>query len=87
MKWTNLKDVLDGAGAGVLIYKYFTAFSIKEVRQHLGLYIFNGLTPSTRIECTFKPQQEDICHGNNFVYNSFGPRAAHRHKDFKALLA
>ena len=50
MKWENLKAVLASAGAGGLRYKYFTAFSIKEVRQHLGFYIFNGLTPSPRIE-------------------------------------
>ena len=50
MKWTNLKAVLALAGAGVLTYKYFNALSIKEVRQHIGLYIFNSLTPSPRIE-------------------------------------
>ena len=57
MKWTNLKAILAGSGAGGLTYKYFTAFSIKEVRQHIVLYIFNGLTPYPCIEYKFKPQR------------------------------
>ena len=86
-KWTNLKAVLAGAGPDGTIYPDFTPFTIKEVRQHLGLYIFNGLTPSPRVEYKFKPQREDVCHGNDFIYHAFGPRAAHRHKEFKAFLA
>ena len=82
-----MKDVLAGDGAGGLSKKYFTELSIKEARQHLGFYIFNGLTLSTCIEYKFIPNREDVFHGNNFVYNSFGPRSAHRHKEFKALLA
>ena len=50
MKCTNLKAVLAGAGAGGTTYKDFTEFSIKEARQHLGLYIFKGLTNSPLIE-------------------------------------
>ena len=87
MKWTNLKAILAGSGAGGLTYKYFTAFSIKEVRQHIVLYIFNGLTPYPCIEYKFKPQREDVCHGNDFVYNSFGPRVAHWYKEIKSFLA
>ena len=77
IKWTNLKAVLAGAGAGGKTCKDFTAFSINEVRQHLRLYILNGINPSPHIEYKFKPQQEDGCHGNALVYNSFGPGAAH----------
>ena len=59
----------------------------KEVRQHLAIYIFNGLTPSPRVEFKFKPHSDDVVHGNDFIYRSFGPRAALRHKEFKAFLA
>ena len=84
-------DKLEGCPCQSWLWWYniqrFTAFSIKEARQHIGLYIFNGITPYSCIEYKIKPQQEDVCHGNDFVYNSSGPRVAHRQKEFKALLA
>ena len=87
MTWTNLKATLAGAEPDGTIYKEFKAFSVKEVMQHLGLYIFNGLTPSPRVEYKFKSHQDDVVHGIAFIYRSFGPGAAMRHKEFKAFLA
>ena len=60
---------------------------MKEVRQNLGVYIFNGITPSPCVEFKVKPNQDDVVHGNDFIYRSFGPGAAMRHKEFKAFLA
>ena len=60
---------------------------MKKVRQHLSIYIFNGITISPRVESKFKSDQDDVVHGNDFIYHSFGPAAAMRHKEFKAFLA
>ena len=35
----------------------------------------------------FKPQRVDKVHGNDFIYNSFGPNANLYHKNFKAFFA
>ena len=86
-QWTNLKATLAGAGPDGTSYKNFRPFSVKEVRQHIGLYIFNGLNPSPRVELKFRSHEDDVVHGNNFIYRSFGPAAAMRHKEFKAFLA
>jgi hypothetical protein len=46
MQWTNLKAVLADAGSGGSYYPNFKSFRTKEIRQHLGLYILQGLSPS-----------------------------------------
>lgn len=45
-KWINLKAVLAGAGHDGTVYKELTPFTVREARQHLGLYRFDGITPS-----------------------------------------
>ena len=50
------------------------------MRQHIDLYIFNGLAPSPRVEIKFKPQRADVVHGNDFIYQAFGPNAERRHR-------
>ena len=47
--WTNLKATLAGAGKGGTYYTVFTPFSVEEIRHHIGLYIFHGLSPSPMI--------------------------------------
>ena len=86
-KWTNLKAELSGAGDGGTIHRDFRRFSPKELRQHLGLYIFNGLSPAPRVEYKFRPHSQDAVHGNDFIYHSFGPNAERRHRHFKTFLA
>jgi len=54
-----LKAHLAGAGKGGTCCEDFTPFSMKEIRQHVGLYIFHGISPSPRIEQNFKPQKQD----------------------------
>ena len=45
-KWTNAKANLAGAGEGGTCYHDWKPFTARELRQHFGLYIFNGLSPS-----------------------------------------
>ena len=85
--WTNLKATLAGAGKGGTYYTDFVSFSVEEIRQHMGLYIFHGLSPSPRIEYKFSPQHKDKVHGNDYIHRSFGPNAARRHKHFKAFFS
>ena len=84
-KFTNAKALL--AGAGDTMYPDWKPFTTKEIKQHLGLYMLHGLSPSPRVEYKFQPQRVDPVHGNDFVHSSFGPNAARRHKHFKAFFA
>ena len=84
-KWTNQKAILAGAGKDGTCYKDFFPFTAQEFRQHIGLYIFHGLSPSPRVENNFCPDHVHEMHGNNFIYNSFGPNAERRHRHFKAF--
>jgi len=86
-RWTNLKATLAGAGWNGSCYYDFKPFTALELRQHFGLYILNGLSPSPRVEKKLNPQRKDPVHGNNFAFNSFGPNAECRHRHFKAFLA
>ena len=82
-----MKAILAGAGTGGTIYKDFTPFSVKEIRQHFGLYVLQGLVLSPRIEMKFKPQRVDPVAGNDFYHQSFGTNAERRHRHFKTFLA
>ena len=85
-EWTNKKAMLACAGAEGAIYeKDWHPFTMKELRQHLGLYILNGLSPSPHVEWKFKPQSACKTHGSDFVYQAFGPNAARRHRHFKCF--
>ena len=44
--YTNLKASLCGAGED--IYKYWYEFSADKIRMHVGLYAFDGVSPSPR---------------------------------------
>ena len=85
--WTNCKASLADAGRDGTCYPDFKEFSTHEIRQHLGLYVLQGLCPSPRVEMKFHSQQQDKVHGNDFVYRSFGPNAERRHRHFKAFFA
>jgi hypothetical protein len=86
-RYTNAKAMMSQAGEGGAVYQDFKPFSMHEIRQHLGLYIFNGLNPSPRVELKFRPSTQDELHGSDFIHNSFGPRAERRHRMFKAFFA
>ena len=84
-KWTNLKSTLAGADKGGTYYTDCVPFSVEEIREHVGLYVFHGLSPSPRIELKFRSQHQDKVHGNDFIHRSFGPNSERRHKHFKAF--
>ena len=54
-KWTNVKANLTNAGPGGVYYHNFHSFSVQDIRQHIGLYVFHGLAPSPQIEKKFSP--------------------------------
>ena len=87
MKWTNTKAMLAGAGRYGICYSDFRDFTAQEIRQHIGLYILNGLSPSPRVEYKLRSQQMDKIHGNDFVYRSFGKNAERRHRHFKCFFS
>ena len=62
-KWTNLKVTVADYGPGGVFYHDLHPFSVRKIRQYIGLYFFHGLTPSTHIENNFKPHQEVRCMG------------------------
>jgi len=85
--YTNLKAQLGNAGAGGTNYKDFKPFSCKDIRQYLGLYIINGLSPSPRMEMKFKPQAVDPVQGNDYIVNHLGANAERRWRHFKCFFA
>ena len=84
-KWTNLNSTLAGAGKSGTYYIDFVPFSVEEIREHAGLYVFHVLSPSPRIEFKFRSQHKDKVCGNNFIHRSFGSNAKRCHKHFKAF--
>ena len=86
-KWTNQKAILAGAGKDGTCYKDFVPFTAREFRQHIGVYIFHGLSPSPRVDNKFRPDHFDELHDKHFIYNSFGPNAERRHRHFKAFFS
>ena len=82
-KWANMKACLAGAGKGGTCYKDYKPFTVDELRRHVGIYIWNGLSPSPRVEYMFCSQEQDILHGSDFINTSFGLNAKRCHKHFK----
>ena len=72
-KCTNLKATLECAGKGATYYTDCVPFSVEEICEHVGLYVFHGISPSRRIEFKFRSQHKDKVHRNDFIHRSFGP--------------
>ena len=85
-KWTNQKAMLAGAGTSST-YPDFKPFTSTEIRQHLGIYILNGIAPSPTVESKFSSQATDPVHGNDMVFRAFDSGATRRHRHFKAFLS
>mmetsp|Transcript_25091 Transcript_25091/g.54722 ORF Transcript_25091/g.54722 Transcript_25091/m.54722 type:complete len:1026 (-) Transcript_25091:83-3160(-) len=83
--YTNTKAMLANAGPGEAIYPDYVNFTPKEIRQHLALYMFQGLNPSPQVEMKFKSQRQDEVQGNDFIHNVMGPNGPRRHKMFKCF--
>ena len=69
-----MKALLAGVVPDSVCYQGFKIFNTKEIHHHLGLYIFHWL---------YKPPNK--VHGNDFIYNLFGPNENHCHKNFRVL--
>ena len=88
--WTtylNTRAILSNAGNPNHIYPDFTPFSPQEVKQFIGLYILQGLSPSPQVRQKFKPHHEDYVNGNDLCYQVFGKKGERRHKHFKTFFA
>jgi hypothetical protein len=85
--YTNLKAKLANAGPGGVCYPDWKDFTVDELRQHIGLYVWNGLSPSPRLEMKLQPQHIDPINGNDFIHRHMGPNAIRRHKHFRAFFA
>jgi hypothetical protein len=75
--WTsylNTHAILSNAGHKNHIYPDFTPFSPQEVKQFIGLYILQGLSPSPEVRQKFKPHHEDFVNGNDLCYQVFGKK-------------
>ena len=83
VQWTNLKAMVSNAGTDEC-YKDFTQFTPKEVKQHLGLYILNGLSPSPNMDLKF--DRDDAANYNNFVCTNVR-NGVRRHRMFRAFFA
>ena len=59
--------------AGVIggMYSQFHKFTVAEIKQHLALYMSNGLSPSPGVERKFSSQTEDIFNGNVLCHHLF----------------
>ena len=81
-----MKAISAGVGSTMYIDDW-KPFTVNELRQHFGLYVLQGLSPSPRVEYKFKPQRRDGIGGNDMIHNAFSSNADRRHKHFKAFLA
>lgn len=80
---TNMRANM--AFAGEAMYTDWSGpFTIKEIRQHIGLYVLNGLGPLPGLERKFNP--EDAANYNPFVSSNFGSNAVNQLQQFKAFM-
>jgi len=81
---TNMRANL--AFAGEALYNDSTwsgPFSVKELRQHLGLFILNGLSPSPSLNMKF--DKHDVANYNPFVSANFGANPVRRLRQFRTF--
>lgn len=75
-----------GLGGANGLYPDWVPFSVREFRQHIGVRLLHGISPTPRLEMKFKSQAEDPVNGNDLIYRLFGPNATRRHKHFRRFL-
>ena len=69
--WKNTKAMMMNAGVIGGMYSQFHKFTVAEIKQHLALYMSNGLSPSLGFERNFSSQTEDIFNGNNLCHSFY----------------
>ena len=85
LSWTNTKARMQNSGLGGK-YDDFQDFMLEELRQHIGLYLFQGLSPSPQVEMKFQSTLVDPVNGRDFIhcaFRGFPEKAVRRHKHFK----
>ena len=85
--YTNLKAYICGAGED--IYKYWYELSADKIRMHVGLYDFDGVSPSPITEIKFERQIIDTVNGNDLVNEASGgvpSKSAIRRGMFRSFL-
>ena len=82
--FTNLKAELMNAGQKDGIYPDFVKFTTDEIEKYIFLYVFQGISPSPRVEMKFKTQEVDGVNGNDFIAHHF-TNGSQRHKQFKCF--
>jgi hypothetical protein len=83
--FTNLKALSANAGKGGSCYPDFEPFTVKQIRQFLGVSIWQGLNPSPRVEMKFASSFEDPVQGNQYLYHHIGRNAVRRYKEYRAF--
>ena len=83
--FTNKKAYMYNEGSGVTQYPEFKEFSVDEIMQYLGVYILNGLSPSSQVKMKFYLQKKNPTNGSDFCYNTYGSCERRGHKEFKAF--
>mmetsp|Transcript_43733 Transcript_43733/g.64212 ORF Transcript_43733/g.64212 Transcript_43733/m.64212 type:complete len:448 (-) Transcript_43733:705-2048(-) len=86
LEWTNLRALKENAGLGRK-YKEWQPFTLDGLMKHIGLYLFQGLSPSPQVEMKFFSSLEDPVNGNDFIHKSFGGMTGvlqRRHRHFKS---
>ena len=84
-RWTNIKAILMGAGEGPgSLYPDFAPFTAIELKQHIGLFILNSISPSPNINKKFQSQKVDSVNGYDIVSHAIlnSPR---RHRHFRCF--
>jgi len=82
---TNTRAILLNAGVLGRVYPEFKPFTPMEIKQFIGLYILQGLSPSPQLKLKFHPQNEDPINGSDLCYKVFEKNADKCHKHFKAF--
>ena len=88
-QYTNMKANLDCAGDKIqdgLGYK-FNPFTLREIEQHLSLYIFQGLHPSQQLIMKTKNQSVEPVQCNYLIANVLGNNFERRHRQFRRYFA
>ena len=62
--FTNKKLYLYNAGSGGTQYPDFKELHVDEIMQHLGIYIINGLSPSSQVEMRFDLRKKNPTNGS-----------------------
>ena len=82
--YTNLRVLLSNVGS-TLYPGDFQGFTPFKIRNYIGLYMLQGLSPSPQVKQKFWPQSVNLINGSDLCFKVFGKNADKRHKMFEAF--